>query len=147
MDEMLREITGQYLLELEQAYNDTGDGALILEAIYLCSLRDLPLPGWVQKAYLSAYRKVRQYEAGSWDEIFGKPHPKGTHLEAKRERWEKQERVYFRVKEILRNEPKTPIDAALFERVGRELGIGSKTKTEQIYYEMKKRQETFPKNF
>lgn len=147
MDEMLREITSQHLSELEQSYIDTGDGAIILEALYVCFLRDMPLPEWVQKAYLSAYRKVRQYGAGSWDEVFGRPHPKGTHLSAKRERWEKQEQVYFRVKEILKNEPETPIDAALFERVGRELGVGSKTKTEDIYYEVKKKQESFPGNF
>jgi hypothetical protein len=100
-------------------------------------LNDLPIPAWLTLAYLQAFRDIYQYRAKSWDDVFGKPHPKGTHLDAKRQEWEKSILVYHRVKEILRNEPGTPIDGYLFERVGREFGIGGKTLTEKYYYSWK----------
>ncbi len=135
--------------ELKQLYEAcrAGDSAAVIEALYLCSLNSLPIPRWCEFEFLAAYRKVRQYKAASWDDVFGKPHPKGTHLKAKRELWEKGSQVYYRIEEILRNEPETPIDGSLFERVGREFAIGAKTKTEMIYYGQKKRHKTLEQTF
>ena len=100
-------------------------------------LNDLPVPRWCAMGYLTAFRDVIQYRAKSWDDVFGKPHNKGVHLEAKREHREKSFLVYYRIKDILGTEPETPIDGYLFERVGKNLGIGGKTKTETWYYEWK----------
>jgi hypothetical protein len=128
------------LKEIYEAYR-AGDGAAILEAFHVCSLNSLPIPRWCEYAFLKAYRTVLFFktEKNSWDEVFGRPHPKGTHLLSKKQEREKGPKVYHRVKEIRRDEPDTPIDGALFERVGRELAIGGKTLTEEYYYEEKKR--------
>ena len=96
------------------------------------------MPKWLQRAYRIAYRKVRHYNAGSWDEVFERPHPKNTQLETKREKRLKSFKIYNRVNEIIMNEPNTPIDKYLFERVGRDLGIGGATKISEIYYTIKK---------
>jgi len=128
------------LREIYEAYQG-GDGAAILEALHICSLNSLPIPQWCEYAFLKAYRNVRFFktEKNSWNEVFGRPHPKGTHLQTKRQERERGPKVYRRIEEILRDEPGTPIDGALFERVGRELAIGGKTLTEEYYYQEKKR--------
>lgn len=126
----------QGLKKWHERYKD-GDRGAILESLYLCTLNDLPIPSWVTLAYLKAFRDVYHYRAKSWDDVFGQPHAKGTHLEAKKEEWEKSLRVYQRIKKIKQKNPDTPIDGHLFETVGKEFGTGGKTKTEQWYYKWK----------
>lgn len=117
-----------------------GNKSAIPEALYLCALNDLPIPRWLACAYLEAFRDVvLRYRAKSWDQVFGKPHKKGTHLGAKRQFREESLAVYQRVKEILRTESDTPIDGYLFERVGKEFGVGGKTLAEGYYYHWKER--------
>ncbi|HNQ64722.1 MAG TPA: hypothetical protein PKW92_06740 [Smithella sp.] len=122
--------------ELKELYNThkAGNSAAILEAIFLCSMNSLPIPRWCEMAYITAYRKVRQYKAKSWDDVFGRPHPKGMHLETKRQEREKGFKVYDMIEKIKQDDPTTPIDGFLFETIGRKLGIGGKTLTETYYY-------------
>jgi len=131
-----------YFKELEKEYQKSKNKAIILEAVYICSLNDFELPEWLQMAFISGYRKVRNYQAGSWGEVFGRAHPKRIHLGTKRELWLKKYQVYNRVNEIIKTEPSTPIDKNLFERVGLELGVGGSTKISDIYYETKNYLET-----
>jgi hypothetical protein len=126
----------QELNELYDIHKD-GNKQAVIEALYICSLNSLPLPRWCEMVFLSAYRQVRHYKAKSWDDVFGQPHVKGTHLEAKKEEREKSLRVYQRIKKIKQKNPDTPIDGHLFETVGKEFGTGGKTKTEQWYYKWK----------
>ena len=128
----------QYLVKFEKYYDETKDPSIIPEAIYLCALNDFSIPEWCAMAYLSAVRKVKFYQAKSWDDVFGQPHPKGTHLGAKRQIREKQFIVYDRITKLKDADPNIPIDGYLFEKIGRELGIGSKTLTEEYYYSAKK---------
>ena len=125
-------------LKYWQAKHAKGDKAAVLEGLYLCTLNDLPMPRWLVYAFLAAYRAIRQYEARTWDEVFGKPHKKGTHLAAKRDEREKAIQIYQRVKQIKATNPGTAIDEALFERVGDEFGVGRSTANE-YYYKVKKR--------
>ena len=125
------------LKELCELYRK-GNKAALIKALEVCALNSLPLPRWCEMAYLSAYREICQYEARSWDDVFGRPHPKGTHLETKREIFLKSDSVYDRINEILKTEPNIPIDKYLFERVGCEFGIGGATKISEIYYKIKK---------
>ena len=46
--------------------------------------------------------------------------------------------VYNIVKTMRERDPSVPIDGHLFQTIGMELGIGSKTLTEQYYYDAKK---------
>ncbi len=130
----------QELRELYDIFLKGKKGAII-EALYICSLNSLPLPYWCELAFLDAYRDVRQYRSKSWDDVFGVPHEKGTHLDTKKEQREKRFLVYKRIEEIKEQNPGIPIDGHLFETVGRELGIGSKTKIETMYYKEKKFRE------
>ncbi len=131
---LFRWIGAEELKGLYETYKEKKNPALIIEVLHICSLNSLPLPRWCEMGFLKAYRKVRQYRAKSWDDVFGRPHKKGTHLETKRQEREKPHLVYRRIEEIRKNEPLTAIDGDLFERVGKELGIGAKTLTESYYY-------------
>jgi hypothetical protein len=134
-----RWLGAQELKDLFELYK-SGNKDAIIEAIYVCSLNSLPIPRWCEYAYLAAYRKVRHYKAKSWDDVFGHPHKKRTHLEAKRQEREKSFPVYQRIRQIKRENPSIPIDGLLFEEVGQQFNIG-KTLTEEYYYKWKKRIE------
>jgi len=134
-----RWLAAQELLLIGEAYLKEPDKRLIMEGLYLCTYRDLPIPRWCSMAFLERYRHVRQYNAKSWDDAFGRPHPKGAHLATLRENWIMELKVYRRIKEIKKESPGTPIDGYLFEQIGKEFGIGGKTKTETLYYAAKKR--------
>lgn len=129
-----RWLGAEELKELYKIYKEKKDPAVIIEGLYVCSLNSLPLPRWCEYGFLSAYRNVHHYRAKTWDDVFGKPHQRGTHLEAKRQEREKRHLVYRRIEQIKKDEPATATDGDLFERVGKEFGIGGKTLTEEWYY-------------
>lgn len=124
---------------LEELYDNfrAGDKPALLEAMYGCIMYAIPLPLWCKKAFLSACREVYDYKAKSWEDVFGRPHPKGTHLATKREEREKSLLVYEEIRQIKKENPSIPIDGDLFERVGKKFGTGGKTKTEEWYYKQK----------
>jgi hypothetical protein len=128
----------QELKELHELYKN-GKRQMIIEALFVCALNSLPLPRWCEMAFLKSYREVRQYKAKSWDDVFGRPHPKKAHLGAKRQEREKSYLVYNRIRQIKKNDPSVAIDGHLFKTVGAELGIGGKTLTEEYYYKEKNR--------
>ena len=132
-----RWLAAQELKDWYEAHRKGHKGA-ILEAFYLCSLRSLPIPKWCSLAYLEAYRKVRHYKARSWDDVFGRPHPKNTKIEAKADERKKSVAVYNRILEMLQKEPETAIDDGLFEKVGKEFGL-CKTLANRYYYKWKNR--------
>jgi hypothetical protein len=57
---------------------DGGHKAALLMAIRYCCWMRRPLPEWARLAFLQAYDSG--FDIKSWDEVFGRPHPKGTHL-------------------------------------------------------------------
>jgi hypothetical protein len=59
---------------------ENGDKTVILKAIQQCLLMKRRLPKWLCVGFLQAYDRATGYEIRSWDEAFGAPHPKGTHL-------------------------------------------------------------------
>src|SRR5262245_11886754 len=63
---------------------ENGDKTVILKAIQQCLLMRRSLPGWLRVAFLQAYDCATGFEIRSWDEAFGAPHPKGTHLKKER---------------------------------------------------------------
>jgi hypothetical protein len=76
--------TDKYLAEildiLEERFN-AGDKSALLYAIYHCLLMKRPLPEWLRAAFLHTYEARARFEIRSWDEVFGRPVPKSTHLE------------------------------------------------------------------
>lgn len=115
-----------------------GDAAgfNVLQAVRACLSHGLVAPLWLVYAYNKRFDRVLNYHVGSWDhpDAFGLPNPKGSHLAALRKARLGRLEVSIAVHDLLQREPATPIDKALFERVGRPLGFGA-TLTERYYYE------------
>jgi len=126
----------QELMELQKSYQ-SGDNGAILKALHICFSKQLPIPKWCSTAYLNKYRQVKFYQAKTWGDVFGNPHPSGTHLATKKQEIDYSFRVYDRIKQIKADDPSIPVDGWLFERVGKEFGIGGKTLTEEYYYKWK----------
>jgi hypothetical protein len=127
----LEEISG-----LKVAF-DRGDKVALFAAMKNCAQHGLVMPEWVSRAFLAGYRKVISYRVGSWDEAFGRPHPKGKHLDNLREDREKQVAIAIHIRRLVRSEGR-PIDDALFEEVGKKFGM-AKTRCNRLYYEAKKK--------
>jgi len=127
-------------IKAEELYEvfQNGDPSVILEAIHICSSYSLLLPRWCQTAFESAYEKVRGFEFKSWDDVFGRPHPKNEKNGAKYDEIQKGLPLYARVTKIKQNDPAKAIDRSLFEDVGKEFGI-SGSLADQYYYKWKKR--------
>jgi len=135
---LFRWIAAQDLKELYSLYQAKNDPKVAIEALYLCSLRNLPIPQWCGNFFIYAVREIKRFKAKSWDEPLGKPFPKGTHLYAERKRREKGLYIYNEISEIKSKNPKTPIDAGLFEQIGKKFGV-SKSSCEDYYYDFKKK--------
>lgn len=113
---------------------DKGHDYLLMYVISLCAEESIPLPHWAAKAFIKAYEKVRSGNVNSWDASFGTPFRKGANLNAIRKRLRLRPLIFDRICEIRKAAPKTPIDAELFARVGKEFNLG-KTLTAEYYYE------------
>lgn len=115
-----------------------GDKGLILDVIFLCAENNLPLPSWTAQAFMNAYNKTKYcYENKSWDDVFGRPHPKGTQLGAKQKLNFLRREVWQRSNLLKRRNPEIPIDDGFFEEIGEEIGV-CKTVASEAYYSMKK---------
>lgn len=121
-----------------RAQYESGDNVALLDAVHLCAMYGIPMPAWCAQTFLNKYRSVIHYEKRTWDDAFGKPHPKNVQLSAKKKKHRLGIQVYSEVRRIRQEEPDTPIDAGLFERVGKKFGLG-KTLAEEYYYQMAKR--------
>ncbi|RJF86791.1 hypothetical protein D3874_06965 [Oleomonas cavernae] len=128
-----------WLHELEELKNKIreGDKAELLRAMRICAGARLVTPEWLAVAFIEAYDSVaRRFEAGSWDDIFGKPVAKGTHVGRLRERRRKRIEVYRAVKLALRADPPPPVDQSLFELVGKVCCV-SPSVAKELYYSVK----------
>ena len=134
-------VAAQKLIKIADEYEKTGDGGLILAAVYECGKNDLPLPKWCFLEFRKKYHDVWFKAVTSWDDSFGRPWPKGTHTNDIR-KWKADAlKVKKRIEEIVKKED-APIEPELFERVGKELGTGAHTKTSDLYYYAKKLMNT-----
>jgi len=120
------------ILRILQKRSKNGDKSALLDAIYYCCLMKRPLPEWLRRAFLTAYNTKTGYEIKSWDDAFGQPHPKGKHVDRERLKFKLRHILVQRVEEL---QSEMPIDKKLFEKIGKELGIGGSTTISDIYYE------------
>ena len=118
------------------------DGASVLECVFECAMSGLVMPDWLSQAFVNRYRAVKHFKERSWDaaDAFGKPHPTGTNLKARRKERQNGIVVYSGVRTLLKAFPNRAIDKGLFEEVGAPLGLGATT-AEKYYYKTKKRME------
>jgi hypothetical protein len=116
---------------------DKGNKWALMQAIYVCAVEKIPLPIWAAQAYEIAFKAAEKGNAKSWDDVFGKPYPSGTHLHKIVKRHAILWPLYQRAKEIVQGPPKRAVDESLFEDVAREFHIG-KTLASEYYYEAKR---------
>jgi hypothetical protein len=119
---------------------EAGSGFDVLAAVRDCGTHGLVMPLWLVRAFNRRYDAVLSCRASSWDDpqSFGRPYPKGAHLNALRKARTTRFAVFNAVRAMLKSEYEPPpIDKALFEQVGSELGVGG-TLAEEYYYSVKK---------
>lgn len=115
---------------------EAGHLDAILFALSRCYRYDLEVPGWAKEGLLRITDSIELFQARGWDEVLGRPIPKGTHIASVRKRHRLRPAVFNEV--LAELEKGSPIDEALFERVGQKLGAG-KSLVSELYYEEKKR--------
>lgn len=71
-------------VRLERQFVAGNKGAL-LEAVRVCLINDVPVPRWAVRAFSRAWWQTKMGPPlhKSWDEVFGRPHAKGEHLDRK----------------------------------------------------------------
>jgi hypothetical protein len=112
----------------------SGNKEVLLKAMHECLIMKRPLPEWLRLAFIQAYQAAYPFEVKSWDDIFGPPHPKGAHLEARKKLFELSFPIWSRVQELAGSGDK--IDKRLFEKVGKEFAV-SGTTASSIYYDQR----------
>ena len=118
-------------LEQERKRFEEGDQMALLAAIRCCANHDLVMPEWVSRGFIKGYDAVLNYRASSWDDVFGRPLPKGKHLAALRKKRLTSVQVWNEVRAaVLKGES---IEDDFFSRVGAKLAIG-KTLASEYYY-------------
>lgn len=125
-----------------RAEYEAGNKVALMQAIHVCGIDRIPLPDWVASAYSRCFESVRMARAKSWDDVFGKPFPKGSNLIAIHKRRKHQWDLVNRIRLIRESEPGTALDAALFERVGKEFGLG-RSLAQDYYYEAKQHADRY----
>jgi hypothetical protein len=101
-----------------------GDRSAILDAVFECANARMLLPGWARDAFVQAYleTKVGPPLHKSWDDVFGKPHAKHKHLDAKFKASKFRCLIYAAVLEMRNTRPRKtdvfPAVAKRFERFG-----------------------------
>lgn len=119
------------MMEAYRTGFEGGDNTSLLEAMRLCAVHLLPMPDWVASAYLAGFGMWRFHHVATLDEAFGVQRLKGTHLKTKRKVLELNLAVPAMVVK-LRAQGRA-IDEALFEDVGKALGISSSTASKAYY--------------
>jgi hypothetical protein len=116
----------QPALERLKARLHAGDKRGLLEALAICFAVETPVPSWLTEAFLGAYHSVPK----TWDDVFGRPRPKGHSVAKARRNKEIRFKLYCRVEERhARGEAK---DNELFADIGKEFRISRATA--QRYY-------------
>ena len=118
--------------ELEEDYNTGTKPGILLGAMWLCIINDIPLPDWVKKAFLEAYEKGcnGKLRSMSWNEVFGRP-PRT------KQQCDRFNRDHTALPEIWRlvaeaKRDRVPIDDELFKKIGGRFGLSS-TGVKKLY--------------
>jgi hypothetical protein len=118
---------------------EAGDKSALLYTIYVCLEFRWPIPEWARVAFLDACEAVKRFEIGSWDEIFGRPVPKSTHLKTERRKEQLRFEIIACVKILKARGDR--IDKELFEKIGKKLKPRlSGTTVSAIYYDWRSKE-------
>src|SRR5262245_16922400 len=115
-----------------------GNKAAILKALHQCFLMNAPVPRWLRQAFVNAYENVAGFKAKSWDQAFGRPHPKRMRPQARKQY--RDLRYPIAVSVHRRKAAGKPVDKRMFEKIAGELKRAgevariSGTTVSEIYY-------------
>jgi hypothetical protein len=118
---------------LQRKEYEAGNQTALLPMILICVQDQKPLPDWAGTAFENAYHLVVTGGARSWDDVFGKPYPKGKHVHSSSGKLSRAFAIHALVRDIHKKEG-VPIDVGLFDRVGRGTGFGGSTVIGKLYY-------------
>jgi hypothetical protein len=110
------------------AHHKAGDAWALMRTVHFCVAAGVVVPKWAADAFNAAFREVATKQAGSWDNVFGRPWPKGMHLGRARER----DRLRWRVWSCVRS--RRGRDAAAFDEVGEMFNMSGGS-CRALYYE------------
>lgn len=125
---------------LERRFND-GDPSATIHALRKCLSLRTPLPKWLCKALIQQTDKIMNYESRSWDEVFGRPVPKGAHLSALREQKKLSPLVWT---EVSQRKERSETDEVAIEAVAEKFNIGL-TRTKRYWKHQKSIREHLSK--
>ncbi len=128
------ELTLEEESELHRLAYEAGDKVALLWMMRHCHYMHWPVPEWAWEAFLDALDRVEKGNARSWNDVFGEPHPRGRHLRTAQLEHRKFA-IFLCVRQYVEREG-ARIDEALFERVGRETGLGGATVIKERYYQV-----------
>jgi hypothetical protein len=128
--EILKKLERRALTKLKE-----GDKSELLHFIANCFACRSAVPDWAAEMFHKAVLKSFSKEIRSWDEVFGRPIKKGTHLRRAKRKFEIGSPIRDRVNQ--RHAAGEPLDKVLFELVGEEFGVGG-TFVSDLYYAWKK---------
>ena len=128
--------------ELEERF-ESGDKTALLDCLCYCLNRNLEIPEWCRQGFVSTVFATRRFEFATWDEAFGKPHPKGTRVELKRLLGTQTRRVVKAIA-LYRSEGEK-VDNDLFEQVAEGFGDMSRATVSRRYYRAKRIWDALPK--
>jgi hypothetical protein len=113
---------------------EAGDKSVLLYAVYQCLEMKRPLPEWARIAFLDVCEAVERFEIKSWDDAFGRPFPKSTHLKAEKRKEQLRWTIMAHVKNLKAEGGR--IDKELFDKIGWRLNPKlSGTTVSKIYYD------------
>jgi hypothetical protein len=115
------EVVEAHLEEYRERF-ERGDKAALFSVIRFCFNEQIVAPEWIVDAFFKATNKWYSLKAKTLDEAFNVRWPKGKSIAAAK----KRQRLKFAVLSAVRaaRNAGRPVDEELFEKIGRELGIG-----------------------
>ena len=132
MDETLR--------RLRVAYRQGDRGALLRAVLWCLIPPEKTIPKWARIGLRDAiFNTLIGEKARSWDDVFGKPHPKSAHLDP--DRFQTTMEIYAAVKKEIAEGGK--MDDETFERVSRKNPHFRKGRSslKSVFFEVKKHME------
>ena len=112
---------------VRRAY-ETGERNKLMTALFVCCLFQIEIPAWARKAIILAFGSTPK----TWDDVFGRPIPKGKSVTAHRRRQRMIEPVTKRVREL--HASGKSIGPELFETVAEQFGSSAST-IRDIFYD------------
>jgi hypothetical protein len=121
-----------FLNSFKQRFDD-GDKNAVMGCLRYClsAKPRIAIPAWAADAFNEITLRVYECEIGSWDEAFGRPHPKNTNLTYQRDLY-KNRLACHRAVEVARASGEAVDDA--FISAGKKLGMSWQTVRAHYYF-------------